>query len=88
MRHHERTLVIVRRGEPPSIAAKSIVTSSGSLGQVRRVFNALLDYLDERERPMPYLAEALPYTQRRQLARLSGWSYGDHLPAAPESGLA
>ncbi len=56
----QRTLVIIGRGEPPNIAAKSIVTYSGSLGQVRRVFNAQLDYLDERERPVPYLAEALP----------------------------
>src|SRR5438132_1040158 len=48
------------RGEPPNIAAKSIVTYSGSLGQVRRVFNAQLDYLDERETAVPYLAEAIP----------------------------
>ncbi len=56
----QRTLVIIGRGEPPNMAAKSIVTYSGSLGQVRRVFNAQLDYLDEREQPVPYLAEAVP----------------------------
>jgi len=56
----QRTLVIIGRGEPPNIAAKSVVTYSGSLGQVRRVFNATLDYLDERETPIPYLAEAVP----------------------------
>ncbi len=56
----QRTLVIIGRGEPPNIAAKSIVTYSGSLGQVRRVFNAQLDYLDERENSVPYLAEAVP----------------------------
>jgi peptide/nickel transport system substrate-binding protein len=56
----QRTLVVIGRGEPPNIAAKSIVTYSGSLGQTRRLFNATLDYVDERETPVPYLAEAIP----------------------------
>lgn len=56
----QRTLVIIGRGEPPNVAAKSVVTYSGSLGQTRRVFNATLDYLDERETPVPYLALTVP----------------------------
>jgi peptide/nickel transport system substrate-binding protein len=55
-----RTLVIIGRGEPPSIAAKSLLPYSGSLAAPIRLFNATLDYLDEREVPQPYLAEAIP----------------------------
>jgi peptide/nickel transport system substrate-binding protein len=56
----QQTLVIVARGEPPSIAARPIVPFSGSIGHTTRLFNAQLDFLDERETPHPYLAEALP----------------------------
>lgn len=55
-----RTLVIIGRGEPPNIAAKSLQPYSGSLAAPIRLFNATLDYVDEREVPQPYLAEAIP----------------------------
>jgi peptide/nickel transport system substrate-binding protein len=55
-----RTLVIIARGEPPTIAAKSLQPYSGSLAAPIRLFNATLDYLDEREVPQPQLAEAIP----------------------------
>lgn len=42
------------------MAARAIVTYSGSLGHTRRLFNATLDFLDERETPVAYLAEAIP----------------------------
>jgi peptide/nickel transport system substrate-binding protein len=58
--HSQQTLVIVARGEPPSFAARPIVPFSGSIGHTTRLFNAQLDFLDERETPHPYLAEALP----------------------------
>ncbi|MPZ13010.1 MAG: hypothetical protein GEU73_01055 [Chloroflexi bacterium] len=56
----QRTLVILARGEPPSIAAKPLQAFSGSLLGPVRMFNAMLDYKDEREAIHPYLAEALP----------------------------
>jgi peptide/nickel transport system substrate-binding protein len=55
-----RTLVIIGRGEPPSMAARSVVAYSGSLSNTRRLFNAQLDFLDEREEVHAYLAEELP----------------------------
>jgi peptide/nickel transport system substrate-binding protein len=55
-----QTLVIAVRGEPPSVASKPVVDFSGSLGRPRELFNANLDFLDERERPQPQLAESLP----------------------------
>jgi len=48
------------RGEPPSIASKPVVGFSGSLDNPRELFNANLDFLDERGIPRPVLAEALP----------------------------
>jgi peptide/nickel transport system substrate-binding protein len=56
----QRTLVMLARGEPPSIAAKPLQVFSGSLLGPIRMFNAMLDYIDEREGVHPYLAEALP----------------------------
>ena len=56
----QRTLVILARGEPPSIAAKPLQSFSGSLLGPIRMFNAMLDYNDERQVIHPYLAEALP----------------------------
>lgn len=56
----QRTLVVIVREELPSLAAKSIVAFSGSLDPPKRIFNATLDFIDEKERPQPYLAEALP----------------------------
>jgi peptide/nickel transport system substrate-binding protein len=54
-----RTLVLATRYEPPSLAAKPLrpVTSPGASVPL---FNATLDYLDERGDARPYLAESLP----------------------------
>ncbi len=56
----QRTLTIIARGEPPTIAARTITPFSGSLSYTARLFNATLDAVDEREQAVPYLAEALP----------------------------
>ncbi len=56
----QRTVVVIARGELPSLAAKPFVAFSGSLNPPVRLFNATLDYVDELETPHPYLAEALP----------------------------
>ncbi len=56
----QRTLVILARGELPTIAAKPLQSYSGSLAAPIRLFNAMLDYKDEDETAHPYLAEALP----------------------------
>jgi peptide/nickel transport system substrate-binding protein len=56
----QRTLVIIVREELPSLAAKPIVAFSGSLDPPKRIFNGTLDFVDEKEKPHPYLAEALP----------------------------
>ncbi|MBM2812975.1 MAG: hypothetical protein HW416_3734, partial [Chloroflexi bacterium] len=56
----QRTLVILARGEPPTIAAKPLTAFSGSIAAPIRMFNAMLDYVDEREGVHPYLATALP----------------------------
>jgi peptide/nickel transport system substrate-binding protein len=56
----QRDLVVVVRGEPPSLAARPIIDFSGSLQRPRELFNAMLDFRDERERPIPQLAEAIP----------------------------
>jgi peptide/nickel transport system substrate-binding protein len=54
-----RTLVMIARGEPPSLAAKPLV-SAGAVGAIVPLFNATLDFVDEGGIPHPYLAEALP----------------------------
>ena len=56
----QRTLVMLARAEPPSIAAKPLQLFSGSLLGPIRMFNGMLDYLDENEGIHPYQAEALP----------------------------
>lgn len=56
----QRTLVVAVRGEPPSLAAKPVTAFSGSLNRPRELFNAQLDFLDERGLPQAQLAEALP----------------------------
>ncbi|MPZ15075.1 MAG: hypothetical protein GEU73_11735 [Chloroflexi bacterium] len=56
----QRTLVVAVRGEPPSIADLPIASFSGLLDRPKALFNAELDFKDEREIPHPYLAEALP----------------------------
>ncbi len=55
-----RTLVVVARGEPPTLAAKPLQGFSGSLTPPLRLFNATLDYIDANEVPQPYLVQALP----------------------------
>src|SRR6266545_4800456 len=55
-----RTLVVVSRGEPPSLAAKSLQPYSASIGAPVRLFNAMLDFTDERDVARLYLAEAVP----------------------------
>jgi len=44
----------------PSLAAKPLVGFSGSLDPPVRLFNGMLDYVDENAVPHPYLVEALP----------------------------
>ncbi len=56
----EKTLVVAVRGEPPSVASKPVIAFSGSLDNPRELFNANLDYRDEREVTRPVLAESLP----------------------------
>jgi peptide/nickel transport system substrate-binding protein len=54
------TLVIIARGEPPSLAARELVPFSGALRPPVRLFNATLDYVDERGQAHAYLSSALP----------------------------
>jgi len=56
----QRTLVISNRGEPPTLAARSLVTQGSSLGIPPRFFNATLDLYDVNQNPHPQLVEALP----------------------------
>jgi len=56
----QRTLVIIARGEPPSLAAKPLVGFSGSLNPPIRLFNGTLDQIDDKEVAHPYLVDALP----------------------------
>jgi peptide/nickel transport system substrate-binding protein len=56
----QRTVVIVTRGELPSLSGKPLVGFSGSLNPPVRIFNGMLDFVDEKEVAHPYLAEALP----------------------------
>jgi len=56
----QRTLAIAIRGELPTLAVKPLVQFSGALNPPLFLFNAMLDYADERDAPHPMLAEALP----------------------------
>jgi len=56
----QRTLLISNRGEPPTLAARSLVTQGSSLGIPTRFFNATLDMYDVHQNSHPQLAEALP----------------------------
>jgi peptide/nickel transport system substrate-binding protein len=56
----QKVLVISNRGEPPTLASRSLVTQGSSLGIPPRFFNAALDMYDVRENAHPQLAEALP----------------------------
>jgi peptide/nickel transport system substrate-binding protein len=55
-----RTLVMLTRLEPASLASKALQQAGTILTSTRRVFNGTLSLLDERGTPQPYLAEALP----------------------------
>lgn len=56
-----RTLVVVTRGEPDTIANKEVLRVTGlSFSATPRLFNAGLSILDGQENPRPYLVEALP----------------------------
>jgi peptide/nickel transport system substrate-binding protein len=55
-----KTLVLMTRSEPDSLAGTTMVPGGGSTGGRRRLFNAGLTLLDGDARPLPYLAEALP----------------------------
>ncbi len=56
----QRTLVIAQRGEPPTLAARNLVTQGSGLLIPDRFFNATLDVWDMNQVPHPQLAEALP----------------------------
>lgn len=56
----QKILVYISRGEPPTLAVKPLVGFSGSLNPQLRLFNAMLDYIDESEAVHPYLTESLP----------------------------
>src|SRR5439155_27096229 len=56
----QRTLVIAVRGELPSVASRPLVPVTGALAPPTTLFNAALDYMDERGNPHAYLAEDLP----------------------------
>src|SRR5581483_4475366 len=56
----QRTLNIIVRGEPPSLASKPLVGYSGSLTPPIRLFNGTLDEVDEKRVPHPYLETDLP----------------------------
>jgi peptide/nickel transport system substrate-binding protein len=56
----QRVLVISNRGEPPTLAARSLVTQGSALGIPGRFFNATLDVYDVNENSHPQLVEALP----------------------------
>jgi peptide/nickel transport system substrate-binding protein len=55
-----RTLVMMTRVEPVSLATKPLQQAGTLLASTRRVYNATLALLDDRGAPLPYLAEALP----------------------------
>jgi len=52
--------VIAQRGEPPTLAARPLVTQGSGLLIPDRFFNATLDVFDMNQVPHPQLAEALP----------------------------
>ena len=56
-----RTLVLVSRAEPDTIADKEVLSVTGlSFSATPRMFNAGLALLDAQESPLPYLVEAHP----------------------------
>jgi len=55
-----KTLVLIARTEPETLAGTALTALTGSTGTRRRLFNAALTMLDGNDQPVPYLAEALP----------------------------
>jgi peptide/nickel transport system substrate-binding protein len=55
-----RTLVLVMRAEPGSLAGTVLISTGIGTGGQRRIFNAALTQGDGELKPRPYLAEALP----------------------------
>src|SRR5262249_40241829 len=53
-------MALAVRGEPPSLAARPLVTYSGALAGGAHPFNATLDYRDDRGTAQPWLGEDLP----------------------------
>src|SRR5205823_10951488 len=56
----ERVLTASILKEPEFIAAQAPIPSQNASDFYTRMFNAFLDLYDDRSRPLPYLAEALP----------------------------
>lgn len=56
----QKILTIANFGEPPQLAAKSLVTQGGAFGIPARFFNATFDVTDLHEMVHPHLVEALP----------------------------
>jgi len=56
----QRQLVMVARGEPPSLASRPLVPFSGALTPPTVIFNGTLDFTDARGKTYPVLATALP----------------------------
>ncbi len=59
-RRPTQTLITVVRVEPTSLASTPVTATGAGVAFVTRVFNAGLDLVDSQDRPLPYLAEALP----------------------------
>jgi len=56
----ERTLIVSIEHEPLYVAALAPITGLAATDFYTRPFNAFLDLYDDQNRPLPYLAEALP----------------------------
>lgn len=56
----QRTLVMALRSQPPSVASLPLRPAGLSVASAVRLFNAGLDYVDDRAQTHPYLAEELP----------------------------
>src|SRR5437660_6104500 len=55
-----RTLVVVTRAEPPSLAGRAIRSLGLTQDLSRRMFNSYLTIRNDAGAPVPYLAEAVP----------------------------
>ena len=66
----QRTVVVIVRGEPPSLAARPLVPFSGSLDPPKRVFNGMLDHVDGKRGVAPISGRGAPAAQHGHLARV------------------